>query len=627
MPVTRRDFLNGMTLAIAAGMTPSALLRAQANITAADYYPPALTGLRGNHPGSFDIAHEMEWAKKSFSLDHLDASETYDLVVVGGGISGLASAWFYRERHPQAKILIIENHDDFGGHAKRNEFYAGNRLILGYGGSESLQSPKPLYSKQARYLLAKLGVDIRKFETAFNASFYPDMGLSRGVFFDAETYGDNRIVAGDPGAMVADDIPPAKRNGRPWADFIADFPLNDTDRQTLIALHVQPQDYLPGLSQSEKVNYLASTSYADFLRKNVGLSEQACRYFQGRSLDFSALPAESIPAMDAYAVGMPGFEAMGLPPVDSDVQAEMTEPYIYHFPDGNASIARLLVRDLIPAVAPAGAGMESIVLAPFDYSQLDRSDAKVRLRLNSTAVSARNTAHGVEIGYIQNGKLQKIHARHAVLACYNMMIPYLCPGLATAQAQALSQNVKFPLVYTKVIVRNWQPWVQAGVHEIYAPSQPYSRVKLDYPVSLGGYEHPRNPDEPIGLHMVHVPVAPTAGLDARTQSRVNRAILYNQSFDMLEDSLRTQLQRMFGKLGFDHQQDILAITVNRWAHGYAYYANTLYDDEQDSEQTAQLARQPIGRIAIANSDAGWSAYMHSAIDEAYRAVGELSSRV
>src|ERR1700734_3260410 len=153
--INRRDFLGGTALVIAAGLTPLAQMRAEPS----RYYPPSLTGLRGSHPGSFEVAHQVGREGKLFDISGLAVEQNFDLVVVGGGISGLAAAWFYREAHPNARILILENHDDFGGHAKRNEFQVGDRLLLGYGGSQSLQSPKALYSRTVNRLLGALGVE------------------------------------------------------------------------------------------------------------------------------------------------------------------------------------------------------------------------------------------------------------------------------------------------------------------------------------------------------------------------------------------------------------------------------------------------------------------------------------
>ena len=393
-------------------------------------------------------------------------------------------------------------------------------------------------------------------------------------------------------------------------------------RDALIVLHSAPKDYLAGKSTEEKTAHLETTSYRDFLLKDVGLSEQAVKYFQSRTNDFMALSIDAVAAYDAYNVGFPGFSAMNLEPISEEALAEMEEPYIYHFPDGNASLARLLVRSLIPAVAP-GHTMDDIVLAPFDYAKLDQAKTPVRIRLNSTAVSVRNVGNAVNIGYSRGGKLNQVRGKHCIMACYNMMIPYLLRDLSKEQAHALSQNVKFPLVYTKVVIRNWQSFQTLGVHEIYAATQPYSRIKLDYPVSMGGYDHPRDPTQPIGLHMVYVPTSPNSGMNARDQARAGRGRLYGQTFEALEAQLRDQLQRMLGPGGFNHETDILEITVNRWSHGYAYFSNSLYDDADESKKLMELARQPVGKVSIANSDAAWSAYAHAAIDEAHRAVGEI----
>lgn len=620
MDITRRDFLNGVAVTIAAGMTPLQILQAAPD---GRYYPPALTGLRGSHVGSFEVAHQMGWEKKAFDTDQLPITEHYDLVIVGGGLSGLSAAWFYREKHPKAKILILENHDDFGGHAKRNEFQASGRMIIGYGGSEAFQSPNHLYSKQVNGLLKKLGVNIKRFETAFDRQFYPSLGLSRGVFFDKENFGEDKLVTGDPTPMVADDIAPDRLNARAISDFINDFPLPPADRQALIELHTAPKDYLPGKTAEEKATYLAATSYRDFLLKNVGLSEGAVKYFQSRTNDFMALSIDAVASSDAYSVGFPGFAGMNLAPISEEAAAEMEEPYIYHFPDGNASVARLLVRSLIPGVAP-GHTMDDIVLAAFDYAKLDQPRAAVRLRLNSTAVSVRNVGDGVHVGYSRGGQLAQVSGKRCILACYNMMIPYLLKDLPAPQAHALSQNVKYPLVYTKVVIRNWQSFQKLGVHEIYAATQPYSRIKLDYPVSMGGYDHPRDPTQPIGLHMVYVPTSPNSGMNARDQARAGRGKLYGQTFEQLEAQLRDQLQRMLGPGGFEHERDILAITVNRWSHGYASFSNSLFDKADESEALMKLAKKPLGHVSIANSDAAWSAYAHAAIDEAYRAVGEIA---
>ncbi|QHM75835.1 hypothetical protein C7M52_01792 [Mixta theicola] len=625
MGITRRDFLNGVAITVAAGLTPLQILRASP-LTAQKtlYYPPALTGLRGNHPGSFEHAHQLGRDGKGFDFALAPVEEKYDLVVVGAGISGLATACFWQQlKGKDQRILLIDNHDDFGGHAKRNELHSGNATLLGYGGSESLQSPRSNFSPVAMSLLKSLGVSVDGLEQAFDKTFYPDLNLSRGVYFDKRNFGVDKLVSGDPGRMVADDIPRDRLNGRSYEAFINDFPLPASDRQALIALHTIDKDYLPDLSVEEKVEWLDTHSYSQFLRDKVGLSEMAIRYFQQTTSDFQAVGIDATSCSDARICDLPGLNGMKLPPLDAESLADLEDPYVFHFPDGNASLARLMVRHLIPQVAPTGKDMQDIVLATFDYSQLDRPSWPVRLRLSSTGLHVANVSDGVEVCYMTGDRLHKVHAGQVVMAGYNMMIPYLVPEMSPEQQEALKQNVKAPLVYSKVLIRNWQPFIQLGVHEVYCPTAPYCRVKLDYPVDLGGYRHPRDPSQPMGLHMVSVPSLPGSGLSPREQARKGRAQLLGTSFEQHERLIRQQLQGMLGAAGFDHQRDILAITVNRWSHGYSYFLNGLFDDEDEAQKIITTARQPIGNITIANSDSDWSPYANSAIDQAWRAVNEL----
>jgi spermidine dehydrogenase len=282
------------------------------------------------------------------------------------------------------------------------------------------------------------------------------------------------------------------------------------------------------------------------------------------------------------------------------------------------------VRALIPAAAPGSAAwssaMDEVVLAPFDYGKLDTAASNVRIRLDSTCVQVRNAGAGVELAYMRAGELHRVAGKHAVLACFHMVIPYIMPELPRPQREALAQNIKAPLVYSNVLVRNWRPWVKLGVHEISAPMSTHSLIKLDYPVNLGGYRHPRDPSEPMLIHMSYVPVAP--GYDARTQFKFGRAKLFAMEFADFENIIRDELDRMLGPGGFSSARDIAAITVNRWSHGYSYVASTLFDGD-DYEPVLERARQTVGRVAIANTDAGGDAYAHLAIDQAARAVRDL----
>jgi spermidine dehydrogenase len=621
--INRRDFLGGSALVIAAGLTPLAQMRAEPS----RYYPPSLTGLRGSHPGSFEVAHQVGREGKSFDISGLAVEQNFDLVVVGGGISGLAAAWFYREAHgPNARILILENHDDFGGHAKRNEFRVGDRLLLGYGGTESLQSPKTFFSKTVNRLLHSLGIDYKRFDTAFDRKLYESLGLTHGVFFDRQSFGVDRLVVGNP-VITGGDSFASDARVRPIEAVIAEFPLSDDARARLIEFFKHPQDYLAGKSQAEKIAYLEKTSYRDFLRKDAGLSDEAVKFFAGSTVGLMAMGPDILPALDAMNSQYTGFAGLGLGDLKDPEVAAFNEPYIYHFPDGNASIARLLVRGLIPAVAP-GHTMDDVVLADFDYAKLDVDGAPVRLRLNSTAVAvanARTRGGPVDVGYMRAGAVHRVQAKQCVLACYNMIIPHIMPELPDSQKQALSRSVKMPLVYVNVAIRNWRAFVKLGVDDIYSPNAYYSQTKLDYPVSLGGYRNPRDPSEPMLLHMEHIPLTPNRGLSNVEQFRLGRQLLLSTPFADYEARIIDQLDRMLGAGGFQSARDIAAITVNRWPHGYAYSADSLFDPQIPGPPPYEIARKRCGSITIANSDAGWNSYTHEAIDQAWRAVNELKS--
>jgi spermidine dehydrogenase len=641
MAIKRRDFLDGVVLAIGAGVTPASLFLAacspylgngaetgMANSSGApEAYPPRRSGMRGSHAGAFEVAHRLRDGA-DFSIASEPVEGTFDLVVVGAGISGLASAFFYRKRNPGARILLLDCHDDFGGHAKRNEFDAPQshqpgQLLIGYGGSEALQSPKSLYSKTAMGLLRELGVDIARFETAFNRDHYPSRGMSRAVFFKRETFGQDKLVTGSPWLGVSEDLDFSRLNARPLKAFLTDFPLSAAGTAQINALFFENRNFWPGQKQAEVEHAIAHMSYHDFLRDQWHMAPEVIACFQNNTCDFFAVGIDGVCAKDAYETGYPGFQGLALARSDA-AAAEVDEPYIYHFPDGNASIARLLVRKLIPGIAP-GETMDDVVLARFDYSKLDHPDNIVRIRQSATVVRVEQYADGaVDIGYVRQGKTLRVRARACIMACYNMMIPYVLQGLEAVQGEALHRNVKGPLTYTNVLLRNWEAWDRLKVHSITNPSGFFSLIKLDYPVSMGGYQFSPDPSQPIIAHLVHVPTVPDAGPGLADKYRAGRRKLFSMTFADFEANIRDELTRILAPAGFDAEKDILAITVNRWSHGYAYYPTALYDNIDTKTFPQDLARRRLGKVAIAGSDAGWDAYAHTAIDQAWRAVEELN---
>ncbi len=620
--ISRRDFLNGAALTIAASLTPFEQLQAQAARRGA--YPPALAGLRGSTDEAYAVIHEVAREGRRYNIDTLEAEERYDLVVVGAGLAGLTAAWTYRDRQPNARILILDNHDDFGGHARRNEFRVGKRLLLSYGGSESMVAPASLYTGDLANILSALRLRPERFEreTVFHRKLYPGLGLSKSVFFDREHFGEDRLVTGDPLLLGFDEFAPLNPGARTPDAFLADCPLSNEARRGLSELFAGTRDYMAGQTAEQKVTALARTSYRAFLTDTCKLPTAAADFFQGRSSDNFGYGVDAIAAIDAMSEGFPGAAALNIQERMGG-HADDRGPYIHHFPDGNASLARALVRSLVADAAP-GRTMDDLVSTVFDYGALDRLGAQVRLRLNSTAVVVRNARDGgVDVGYVRDGTLRRVSARNAVVATYNSVMPFVCPELEPDTVETMLSNVKAPLVYTKVLIRNWQSFARLRTHKISAPTSFHSTVKLDYPVSLGGYKFPRRPTEPMVLHLVHVPTGPSGGSDMRNQARHGRAMLLGTSFSDYEQAIRNDLSRMLGKGGFDAGRDILGITVNRWSHGYSYTPSTLYDDVEQMQKRIEAARRKLGNIAFANSDTAWDAYAHAAMGEGVRAIGEL----
>jgi spermidine dehydrogenase len=612
--ITRRDFLDGVAYGAGALAFVGSGAAGAASGGAAPY-PPAATGLRGQYDAAYRTAHRLRDKTFWASAPPLRSTgESYDLVVVGGGISGLAAAYFYRERSPKARILVLDNHDDFGGHAKRNEFRVGRRLLLSNGGTQSIDLPSK-YSAVAKRLLHDLGIEPKRFYKYYDRKRYDNLGVA--VFYDRETFGSDRVIAG--------------MGSRPWDDFLLDAPLSDAAKRDITRVYTESDDYLPHLNTEKKRALLAKTSYAHFLVKVVGLSPDVLPFFQTRTHDLFGVGIDAVGALDCfesgddYGIQYPGFQGMDLG-AGHVWREPQPEPYIFHFPDGNASIARLLVRSLIPGTVP-GHTMEDVVTARADYAPLDYRGNVVRVRLQSTAVrvkhsDAHNHSAGVEVAYVRAGRLESVRGNGCVLACWNGVVPYIAPEFPRAQREALSYGTKVPLVYTHVALRNWEAFERLGVHQIVAPGAYHTYTALDFPVDIGTYRSPRSPGEPMVLFMLRTPCSP--GLSARDQQRAGRAELYATPFTTIERNVRDQLARMLGGAGFDPARDIAAITANRWAHGYAYEYNSLWDpDWAPGKSPCEVARKPLGRITIANSDAQASAYTDAAIDQAHRAVEEL----
>ncbi|MCA3189637.1 FAD/NAD(P)-binding protein [Cupriavidus sp.] len=608
MTITRRDFLNGTALTVAAGLAPGQLLGAPGAVTG--NYPPALTGLRGNHAGTYTLAHSL--AREGATYPGVLAREAYDLVVVGGGISGLAAAWFYQRRFgANRRILIVDNHDDFGGHAKRNEFTVRGRTLVTYGGSAEMP-PSANDNAAVRTLLAGLGLAPTAQARALPGEDYERRGLGRAVFFDAGHFGRDQWLAGDPyGAMVDARARGASASTDALRDFLAKTPLPPTDRDALLRLAQGSTDFLAGMPADTRRTYLQSTRYAAFLRDKAGIGLAGLRFLRSRSQDAYALDADGISVAQAIAIGLPA--GAGVPDPVVDARLGKSPASRQWFADGNATLARALVAQLVPGALPAGA--KAVGDARIDYGKLDQDGNAVRIRLNSTAIAVEPDVRITRVTYGWQGNLQRVEAQHVIVAGYGMMVPFIVPTLPAPAKAALRSDVKAPLVYTKVALDNWRAFDTLKAWRIHAPTLAYSDLWLE--PTAGGR------DDPVVLHMLYVPTVPDSGMQARERFRAERAFLLGTPFDVLERDLRAQLDRMLAPGGFRAERDIRGITLNRWAHGYSYMPSPLVPDDAGLQAALDQAGLGVGNIRIAGADVAGSPSVTAAIDQAQRAVASL----
>jgi spermidine dehydrogenase len=638
--ISRRDFINGFAVAASSLALPmSSLVEASvASNAALNPYPPARMGMRGSHPGSFESAHALRDERQVNWSSARQTDETYDLVIVGGGLSGLSAAhYFLKGVGDGAKVLVLDNHDDFGGHAKRNELSYNGRLLAINGGTLEIESPSR-YNKWAAELLTDIGVDLARYKAAnvSNQQLYESLGLRSSHFFEKETFGLDRLVV----------EPPRRSGDHGWwhiysAEYLQQMPISEQAKRDLLRLQNPAQpDYMPGLTSAQKKERLAHMSYKDFLLNVAKVNKEAYWFYLTFGRGVFCVGADATPALFAWQMGeSAGFGGLKLDPSPEGLLADLPGGQHgrqieggegVHFPDGNATLARLLVRRLVPDAIP-GSTQEDIGAAQVNYEVLDRPTNVTRVRLNSTVLNVRHdgdpaSAREVIVSYRTASELRQVRGRACVMACWNMFIPYLAPELPAAQKEALAHNVKGPIVYTNVFLKDWKAFAKLGISSVDCPTMYHDTIALAEPSDLGDLHHPRNPSEPIAARMTRMPGYP--GLPRKEQHRIGRAELLATSFETFERNIRSQLARILSPGGFDPARDIIGIAVNRWPHGYSYTYNSLYDPvewvfTESSNRPCVLARQPYGLISIANADAAASPHTDAAFLEAHRAVSEI----
>ena len=297
-------------------------------------------------------------------------------MVVGGGISGLAAAHYFRaQAGASARVLVLDNHDDFGGHAKRNEFTHAGRTYIGYGGTQSIDSPAP-YSATAKALITRPRHRRRQLPAGGRRQLYRSLGaggrdvLRQGDLRRRQAGGRHltQSLEGVPGAVAA-----ARR------DQAQILRLN-TEKRDVSRTVVGGEEGAAGANELHRLRH-----------QGVGARPGVLGIYQTRTYGLFGFGVDAVPAQDAWALGLPGFQGMQLEPGNGpgqnydSIRHPDAEDYYFHFPDGNATVARLLVRRLVPAAVP-GTSADDVVTSRVDYAKLDDAASPARIRLNSTVM-------------------------------------------------------------------------------------------------------------------------------------------------------------------------------------------------------------------------------------------------
>jgi len=618
--ITRRDFLGSMLLASGAALlesvTPAKLLAEKDEFTGYGGVGEYSTS-NGNTLEVLESGHTIRYGiYDRLPKDILDTGETYDCVIVGGGISGLAAALFFqRQARPAMTCLVLENHPVFGGEAKQNEFLVDGKRLIAHQGSAIYQLPYP--NSFLAHFYDSIGLKAPKLEYQKWAGPWPEMPLSRtpyeavglehgqyGFWFGARFGRTPGMWLVDPVGKRLQGAPVSEAIRTEWLRWLTGTPLHG-DR------FEDPKEEGDSISR-----YLDSITLEQHYAERFGLSRDTIRTFlspvEGGG---SGLGPDALSAYSDYAYEM-------LHPLRD--QASGADQM---FPGGNTTIARLMVKSLIPAAIGGPQSVEGVTRNTVNFSALDTSQTHTRIRLSSTAVVVQHDgepskANSVTIVYLKDGKLHRVRARSAVLAGGSWTTRHIVRDLPETHRKAYSEFYRSPCMMANVAVRNWRFLHKLGISGCrwFEGIGNYMEVRKLALTGVG--DSTINPDSPIVLSLKVLYSYP--GYSAEEQGDRGRGEMLGTSFRDYERQIRDQFTEMFAGSGFDAQRDIAGIILNRWGHAYLSPQPGFFFGSDGRPAPREILRnRPFGRIAFANTDLAGAMDHRYSILEANRAMNQL----
>jgi len=617
--ITRRDFVYGSSLFIGGAFASgSNVSHAKTNSrydysfdVGADWYGPGGVGdyasSHGNNPELIKAAHKIRSGTYESELSEaMDTGEEFDLIVVGGGFSGLSAAYHFNRINPSSRVLIIDNHPIFGGEAKRNDFIVDGYHVSGPQGSNDFALPTSVGGPDDYFSALNMP---REFEYQKPEGAASEMRIPIDNF-DYMTWYENNY---DCGHFFA-------RANKPWVKDVWNSGLNSTPwSEDLKQAFTRVRAI--NISENKKHNndqWLDSITLKSYYENVLGMPPKVTSFYDPIMASIIGFGCDALSAYWGKYFEMPGF-------INTD---QIEAPHLQSFPGGNTGIARHFIKKLIPN-AIKGNTFEDILFNQVDFSQLDKEVNPIRMRLSSTAVSVQHTGkgsdnEGVQVIYNNKNKLYRIKSKTAVMASGGWVNRRILKDLPRKYHEAYNKLNHSPVLVANVALTNWRFLERLGIAAAFWTEGIGFTSNIRRPMIVGGKSQPLDPDKPIVMTF-YIPII-KPGLNPREQGAMCRAELLSTSFLSYERQIREQMTLMFSAGGFEPTRDIAGIILNRWGHAYVNPGLNFMHTRDGSETPSDILRQSYGRIAIGHSELRGHQYWNGAAGEGRRAVESLIDR-
>ena len=624
--ISRRDFVNGTLVGVGAALLGSTAPLQAARRAPVGVFNDPWTGFggvgdygisNGNVASVRDAAHLIrDGFAETLLADVDDSDEEYDMVIIGGGFSGIGAAYQLHKEHGQdKKCLILDNHPVFGGEAKQNEFEVDGYRLCGPQGSNDFGPPP----RDGDDLIADI---YRKTGLPFEYDFVPqDPGKTKvvaplenyyGVFWEEEIY--------DTGYFVGED------SDTPWVinprkDRLARLPWSPRLKAELNRAFEDKDVYYTG---DDLDRWLDGMSYKELLEDVMGYSPEVTEYFDPIiAISMGGVGADVYSAYSARQLELPGTQAR------YEIDTNQT-PGAYSFPGGNTAILRHIVKFLIPDAITGGNSFEEILYNAIDFAALDRPESPFRIRLNATALDVRHagpaeSSDQVHVTYHQGGMVKRIKAKTVVMSIGGWVAPTIVSDMPDHIVEAYSHFYHAPILVVNVALRNWRFLDKLGISSGRWFEGFGNFFSIRRPMETGKSTQPFDPSKPIVMTF-YVPFN-NPGYSMQMQGSVGRLELLGKSYREYEREIIDQMTRMFSAVGFDAERDLAGIVLNRWGHAYISPQPGFHFGMDGKEAPREVVKRGFGRIQFGHSEL--SGYMsHTrALNEGARAASLAAKQI